>query len=117
MLSLHQKKKRKRPLNQGSQIHKIMARARRLGNFTETKEKVEFTFHGWDGTGYNGDGKIQKVWRLPNDDTKYICKWMPCFKAYCILKIDEEHRAKETNLPTAFFVNDFEKQEMENITL
>ena len=39
---MHQKKKRKRPLNQGSQIHKIMARARRLGNFTETKEKVEF---------------------------------------------------------------------------
>lgn len=93
-----------------------MARARRLGNFTETNEKVEFAFYGWDGTGYNGEGKTQKVWRLPNDDTKYICKWMPRFRAYCILKIDEEYRAKETNLPTAFFVNDFEKEEMENIT-
>lgn len=30
-----------------------MARARKLGNFTETNEKVEFTFYGWDGTGYN----------------------------------------------------------------
>jgi hypothetical protein len=115
---LHQKKKGNAPLTKG---HKIgdnnMAKTRRLGNFTETNEKVEFTFMGWDGTGYNGEGKTQKVWRIAGDETKYICKWMPGYHAYCILSINENDRAKQTNLPKAYFVGDFEREEMETITL
>lgn len=49
-----------------------MAKTRRLGNFTETNEKVEFTFMGWDGTGYNGEGKTQKVWRIVGDDQVHL---------------------------------------------
>lgn len=94
-----------------------MAKHRTLGCYTETKEKVTFTFGGWDGTGYNGEGKTQSVWRRPNDTSKYICKWMPRYHAYCILKIEESYKHAVSGLPHAFFENDFEREKMkyENI--
>ena len=32
-------------------------------NFTKTKEKVTFTFHGWDGKSYNGESRTASVYR------------------------------------------------------
>ncbi|MBO6182680.1 MAG: hypothetical protein SPL86_00115 [Succiniclasticum sp.] len=32
-------------------------------NFTKTKEKVVFTFNGWDGKSYNGESRRASVYR------------------------------------------------------
>ena len=32
-------------------------------NFTKTKEKVTFTFNGWDGKSYNGESRRASVYR------------------------------------------------------
>ena len=32
-------------------------------NFTKTKEKVVFTFNGWDGKSYNGESRQASVYR------------------------------------------------------
>ena len=32
-------------------------------NFTKTKEKVTFTFHGWDGKSYDGESRTASVYR------------------------------------------------------
>lgn len=92
-----------------------MTKRRILGCYTETEEKTTFTYGGWDGTGYNGEGKKQRVWRRANDTGKYVCKYMPCFHAYCILKIDESYKHPVTGLPQAFFENDYEHDVMKTV--
>lgn len=85
-----------------------------LGNFTETRNKVTFTFGGWDGTGYNGETVTKNVWVLPNDDKQYVVKYMARYHAYCVLEV------APCNIPnTPFFgqlcatyVNDFPKSAM-----
>ena len=38
--------------------------------FTHTKERIEFTFNGWDGKSYNGESRVARVYRstLPGDE-------------------------------------------------
>lgn len=79
--------------------------------FIETKEVIEITFLGWDGTGYDGEGKKMKVWTCNNDDKKYVCKWMPCYKAWCVLVVTDEKHEK-TNLPIVTFFADYESNRM-----
>lgn len=86
---------------------------KRLADFTETKEKVTFTYSGWDGTGYDGEGKTQRVWRRKNSEDKFICKWMPCYHSYCILKVDESYRHEKSGLPTVDFYCEFDPSMME----
>ena len=31
--------------------------------FTHTKERIEFTFNGWDGKSYNGESRVARVYR------------------------------------------------------
>jgi len=32
-------------------------------NFTKTREKVRFTFHGWDGKSYDGESRSASIYR------------------------------------------------------
>ncbi len=80
--------------------------------FVETNKKELITFGGWDGTGYNGEGKMMKLWtseKFPND--KFICKWMSCYQAWCILKVTD-FKHKESGLPEVQYFIDFGKDEM-----
>ena len=82
---------------------------RTLANsFKETKEKVEITMGGWDGTGYNGEGKKMNVWTSETaPDKKFVCKWMARYKQYCLLVIDFDSKHEKTGLPTVSFYNSF----------
>ncbi len=86
---------------------------RRIANFKETSKKVELTMEGWDGTGYNGEGKKMNVWEndaFPNDI--FVCKWMPCFRRYCVLKVNTSRKHSVSGLPTAYVVDDFSSDEL-----
>ena len=44
-------------------------------NFTKTKEKVTFTFNGWDGKSYEGESRTSRVYRteLPGyEEFKFV---------------------------------------------
>lgn len=86
---------------------------RAIYDFTETKEKVEITMNGWDGTGYDGEGKTMNVWvnkMVPN--AKYVCKWMPSYEAYCILLVNFDRKHEKTGLPTVEYVNSFDRSKL-----
>lgn len=81
---------------------------RTICNFKETSKKVEFTMGGWDGTGYDGEGKKMNIWTDDNmPDMTFVCKWMPCYQEYCILKIDFNEKHEVSGLPQAYFFNSF----------
>lgn len=81
--------------------------------FKETKEKVEITMGGWDGTGYNGEGKKMNVWvSETSPEKKFVCKWMPCYQEYCILVVDFDAKHEVSNLPTVSFYNSFPSEDM-----
>ena len=31
--------------------------------FTRTKERIEFTFNGWDGKSYDGESRVARIYR------------------------------------------------------
>lgn len=86
---------------------------RTLGQFKETSKKVEFTMHGWDGTGYNGEGVKQNIWTCADFPEKvFVCKYMSCYKKWCVLEIRMDLLHEETGLPTAMFRCSFERDMM-----
>lgn len=87
---------------------------RTLANsFKETKEKVDITMGGWDGTGYNGEGKKMNVWVSETaPGKKFVCKWMPRYQEYCLLAVDFDAKHEVSNLPTVSFYNSFSSEYM-----
>ncbi len=41
-------------------------------NFEDTKKKEFVTFEGWDGTGYNGEGKQVPVYTNKENGKRYV---------------------------------------------
>ena len=81
---------------------------RQIQNFKETSKKVEITMTGWDGTGYNGEGKKMNIWtndRMP--EAVFVCKWMPEYQEYCVLKVDFDNKHEKTGLPQVDFFDSF----------
>lgn len=81
---------------------------RQISNFKETPKKVEITMAGWDGTGYDGEGKKMNVWTneyIPG--ATFVCKWMPCYKEFCFLQVDFNDKHEKTGLPKVHFTNSF----------
>ena len=60
--------------------------------FTKTKEKVTFTFNGWDGKSYDGESRNAKVYRTSIPGYEEI-RFIKVGKALCY--IDEESKILE----------------------
>lgn len=86
---------------------------KRLGNYRETSRKVEFTMSGWDGTGYQGEGKKMNIWVNPlKPEGIFVCRYMACYKKWCVLKICKEQLHEISGLPIAFYEDSFGKEMM-----
>ncbi len=77
------------------------------GAFTKTKERIEFTFNGWDGKSYEGQTRFAYIYRS-NLAGFEDCKFIKVGKG--VHYIDEEHlvvnqQTGEVN-PTASWVVD-----------
>ena len=63
--------------------------------FTHTKERIEFTFNGWDGKSYDGESRSAKVYRtsLPGyENTRFV----KVGKALCYIDEDSSILEKAT---------------------
>lgn len=86
-----------------------MKTSRNISCFVETNKKVEFTYSGWDGTGYNGEGKKQNIWVIPGDGRQFVMRYMSCYKAYCFLEVTNE-KHEVSGLPVAQFYSSVAKE-------
>lgn len=70
-------------------------------NFVETKEKVTFTFGGWDGKSYNGETRTQNVFVCPTlPGKKFIKFYSRRFKEYTYHVVNENELHKISGVPT-----------------
>lgn len=56
-------------------------------HFTKTKERIEFTFNGWDGKSYDGESRKARVYRTSIKGYENV-RFIKVGKALCY--IDEE---------------------------
>lgn len=56
--------------------------------FTRTKERIEFTFDGWDGKSYNGETRIAHIYRS-NTPGYEGCRFIKVGKG--VHYIDDDH--------------------------
>ena len=64
-------------------------------NFHKTRERIEFTFNGWDGKSYDGESRSAKVYRtsLPGyENTRFV----KVGKALCYIDEDSSILEKAT---------------------
>lgn len=98
-----------------------MAKARRLGNFTETNEKVEFTFYGWDGTGYNASNLDKDEWVKEwkkNGGVQAAYDW-ECAKRIKAEKAAKGAEGEKTNMAKALIkkADQFNDEEMNRMAI
>lgn len=73
-------------------------------NFTETNEKITFTFGGWDGKSYDGETRTSKVYTHPmNPGKKFIKFYSRRFKEYTYHVVNENELHPITNVPTVSY--------------
>lgn len=61
--------------------NKLEALAQANG-FTKTSEKVTFTFGGWDGKSYNGEGQTKPVYT--KNSKRFILAYSAAYKVYIV---------------------------------
>lgn len=59
--------------------NKLEALAQANG-FTKTGEKVTFTFNGWDGKSYNGEGQTKPVYT--KNSKRFVLAYSAAYKVY-----------------------------------
>lgn len=93
-----------------------MGKLRTLETLKETKEKVTFTFSGWDGKSYNGEPCTMSVWRETNgnnQDKKYVVTyWRANCGLWILHEIDESCLHEVSGFPSCHVVGEHEKDRM-----
>ena len=59
--------------------NKLEALAQANG-FTKTNDKVTFTFNGWDGKSYNGEGQTKPVYT--KNSKRFVLAYSAAYKVY-----------------------------------
>ena len=84
---------------------KLEAKLAAMG-FVKTQNKVTFTFAGWDGKSYDGEGQTKNIYTHPMIKGEFIVAWAPAFRCYCIHKVSTDIHPK-SGLPKVYFHYDF----------
>lgn len=63
----------------GTKQNKLEALAKANG-FSKTSEKVTFTFNGWDGKSYNGEGQTKPVYT--KNSKRFVLAYSAAHKVY-----------------------------------
>ena len=74
-----------------------ISRADFEAHFTKTKERVEFTFNGWDGKSYDGESRCASVYRTDIEGYE-AARFIKVGKALCYIDEDSEVLEKATGV-------------------
>lgn len=69
--------------------------------FTKSKEKMVVTMGGWDGTGYDGEGKARQVYTSNWNPGKKFVKGRGSHGVWCFCLVREDQPHEVSGLPTA----------------